>query len=261
MNNFIGKKLRYKSGPNEIYDVVNQSDGMIVLSNNARVSENKVYELFDEVRNDVIDPNSFFGGSGLNSIANAIRNGQTKAVVGIQDNSDGVVKMQLFDKIPEPIKTQPKSDSNLHGLEDTDTTVRKVYGDSMKEYVNEDEFNQYNSNKSIRRPVETVSPITSQFKNLKKSTPIKIRLDIDEKIPKIDSIRHLNDLFEDSIIDYLAKEITDKYLNNPELLEKLIKEKLESVVYPNKRKKAKKKPVRAKKTTTVSKDDKNINVE
>jgi hypothetical protein len=252
MDNLIGKKLKYKSGPegtSEVYHVVDQKDGMITFGNNAKVSENKVHELFEEVRNESF-VDSFFDSnkSGLNSIANALMNGQSIKTVGIPDSQIPEVKTEISEDTRrqyEEYQRKQAEDQRLynarHGL--SEEPVRKVMGESMREYVGEDEYEKYNGNTP---PKKVASESDNLFKKMRRTTPVKIKLVLDEMLPKKDSIKHFNDMFDEdeSIIDKLAKEITQKYLSNPKLIQDLIADQLESMIYPSKRKKVKKKVVK-----------------
>lgn len=258
MDNLIGKKLKYKSGPNEInevYHVIDQKDGMITFGNNAKVSENKVYELFEEVRNDsVVNPDSFFNSSnnGLNSIANALLNGQSTKTVGIPDSQIPEVKTEIsddtrrqYEDYQRKMAEDQRRYNSLHGL--SEEPVRKVMGESMREYVDEDEYEQVNHPVQHQKQQQrVVSESDSLFKKMRRTTPVKIKLILDEMLPKKDSIKHFNDMFDEdeSIIDKLAKEISQKYLSNPKMIQDLIADQLEAMIYPGKKKKVKKKPVK-----------------
>ncbi|SRR6266403_738126 len=253
MDNLIGKQLKYKSGPNEVYQVIDQKDGMITFGNNAKVSENKVYELFEEVRHnsDVVNPDSFFNTNGLSGIADAIRNGQTSKTVGIPDNHIPEVKTEIsddtrrqYEDYQRKMTEDQRRYNSSHGL--SEEPIRKVMGESMREYMNEDEYEQSNHHTVQTHQKIVVSESDSLFKKMRRTTPVKIKLILDEMLPKKDSIKHFNDMFDEdeSIIDKLAKEISQKYLSNPKMIQDLIADQLEAMIYPGKRKKVKKKPVK-----------------
>lgn len=90
------------------------------------------------------------------------------------------------------------------------------------------------------------SGVPPMFQNMKKNEKVKLDIKLEEMIPNIESIKHLNDMFDFdiSITDHLANEITDKLTQNPELLQKMIADELVSMIN-------KKKPIR--KTTPKKK--------
>lgn len=76
-------------------------------------------------------------------------------------------------------------------------------------------------------------PILTMFKNVKRLVNFNIDLSIENKIPRIDFIEMMEDSYETSIIDYLASEFTNKLLQNPEEIKKMISSKIREMVYPN----------------------------
>lgn len=93
---------------------------------------------------------------------------------------------------------------------------------------------------NIQQPNQPVYQETSK-KVMKKSLKVKLKLEFDEMIPKIETLRALEDLYETSIIEELAKEIVDRYIINRDLLEGMFIAELERIVNP---KKIKKKPIK-----------------
>jgi hypothetical protein len=78
-----------------------------------------------------------------------------------------------------------------------------------------------------------VDPIVQMFQNVKRNTKFSIQLTIEEKIPRVDFIEMMEDSYNQSIIDYLAKEFTDNLLKNPDVIRNMIKDKINSMVYPD----------------------------
>ncbi len=74
-------------------------------------------------------------------------------------------------------------------------------------------------------------PVISIFKNVKRTVEFKISLDIDDKIPRLDFIEMMEDSYDISIIDYLASEFTNKIMEDPRLLQKKFRSKIEELVY------------------------------
>ena len=93
-------------------------------------------------------------------------------------------------------------------------------------------------------PVE--DPVYTMFKGIKRSVEFSLDLNLENKIPKLEFIEMMEDSYEKSIIDFLANDITQSILNNPEYLKNRIKEKINEMVYNKKpvRKPVAKKPVR-----------------
>ena len=69
------------------------------------------------------------------------------------------------------------------------------------------------------------------IKNIKKNTDFKISIDIDNKIPRPDFIEMMEDSYEVSIIDYLAKEFTKNIISDTSMIENKIKDAIKNIVY------------------------------
>jgi hypothetical protein len=269
-DNWIGKKLSDKDNPNIQHTVIGQEDGTLLLDKNGRIEESRVSSVFNvNSVSESVDPDSFFNGS-YGALVGAINNpNKSTSVVGVQEQmGSDTVQMVMGNqealnayRSGDYAANQPKRPTpqvNNHGLV-PEEEVQHFYGDSMKDVVDEDEFNRVNSYAAPRKPAKKASVFDTM--QLKKTTSVKIKLVLEEKIPKIEAIRSMNDLFEQSIIDYLAEEITLRFLQNPILLQEIIAETRENTVYPNKKKKkpvakGKAKPA-AKKTTAAKKPVKN----
>jgi hypothetical protein len=136
-----------------------------------------------------------------------------------------------------------------------------------KEYVQRIEVNRDDNNNvrevSVSSTTPEIDPVTVMFKGIKRSVDFTIDLTLENKIPRIDFIEMMEDSYEKSIIDYLAKEFTEELMRNPEALRKKIADKIRSMVYDKPvtkkpvRKVTAKKPVRkpvAKKSVTKKHD-------
>ena len=97
--------------------------------------------------------------------------------------------------------------------------------------------------KQYSQPVE--DPVYTMFKGIKRSVEFSLDLNLENKIPKLEFIEMMEDSYEKSIIDFLANDITQSILNNPEYLRNRIKDKINEMVYkkPSNRKTVAKKPV------------------
>lgn len=225
---------------------------------------------------DINDPNSFFSSNSgtLMNLANQIKNIDTNNVGGHNMNNSYVSQAQPPQIIEEntrpaqpgeensishkpvnvneqpPQRNEPQEDPWLKAQFDNDGEMKKVDTDQLKK-----ELDQARSGMSVKQQQytqnmnNTPSNNTPSFPKMKKNTSVKLNLTLEEKIPKPESIKNMNDLFEESIIDVLAKEITTEYVSNPNLLEDLVREELERIVY-------KKRKPRKTSTTTNSKTKK-----
>ena len=77
--------------------------------------------------------------------------------------------------------------------------------------------------------VEDVNPLKSMFDKAKKTHSVKLNLDINEKIPDKNIIKMFEENFDDSAIEYYAKEILIKIMSDPNKLEKQIKDEIKKI--------------------------------
>ena len=103
--------------------------------------------------------------------------------------------------------------------------------------VNNQENVAYEKQYSV--PVE--DPVYTMFKGIKRSVEFSLDLNLENKIPKLEFIEMMEDSYEKSIIDFLANDITQSILSNPDYLRNKIKEKINEMVYN--KKKSTRKPV------------------
>jgi hypothetical protein len=92
---------------------------------------------------------------------------------------------------------------------------------------------------------EYIDPLITMFRKTKRNTEFKISVDIEKKIPRLDTIEMLEDSYETSIIEYLAEEFTNEILSNPNIIKLKIMEELQNMLDNNsgKPKKVKKEEV------------------
>lgn len=93
-------------------------------------------------------------------------------------------------------------------------------------------------NHPIQEPVQHIKvedPITTMFRNVKRTINFNLDLKIENKIPRIDFIEMMEDSYQTSIIEFLAEEFTEELLKNPNGLKKMISDKIRSLVYDGKK--------------------------
>ena len=83
--------------------------------------------------------------------------------------------------------------------------------------------------KQYSQPIE--DPVHTMFKGIKRSVEFSLDLNLENKIPKLEFIEMMEDSYEKSIIDFLANDITQSILNNPNFLRDKIKDKINDMVY------------------------------
>lgn len=82
---------------------------------------------------------------------------------------------------------------------------------------------------------QPVNPVFELFKNVKKNTDFKVKIDVIGKIPRVDFIEMMEDSYEHSIIEWLSTEFTNNILKNPDIIKEKIKSEISKLVYGDKK--------------------------
>lgn len=272
MADYIGRKLKYKGEPDHTARTVERQDkDWLELSDNKRIPVSRVSDSFEEVDLETfLQPNATHA-SLAQIYENAVRGGtytppaQNQANIIVEEidwNAPNSAPRVLKDGgkvindeeayVPTPLPAPPKQD-------DIDSQNQQWLKQHGMEGAKDDDLEAGAQTDAQRfapqtyrvpgqpAPAEAVGKSMTvnytpaapnhAFGKLKKSYAVQLNIVLEEKIPDIEAIRYINNLFEDSIIDQLASEFTQKLLSDPYLLEEIIKANLEDLVYPDRKKK------------------------
>lgn len=194
-----------------ILEVIKEDADFAYLSGGAAIKKTTLLSSYDEY----MDPNTFFNTSSnaLGSLADQLKENVQNA------NTSGYIDERTHVSVNDPnvgMQSKPTVQQVETILGNNPTPSSPTYQQAP--------INHYTTPSN--------SPEDVLFRKMKKPDSIDIVLSFKEKIPGRDFIRLMNDNFETSIIDYLAKDFTDKFLMNPELLEIQIKTFLNKLIYP-----------------------------
>jgi hypothetical protein len=78
---------------------------------------------------------------------------------------------------------------------------------------------------------QSMDPIIQMFRNVKRNTDFNIKLEINNKIPRLDFIEMMEESYNTSIIDFLAEEFTNQILLNPNILKNKIKDQINLLLH------------------------------
>lgn len=206
----IGKKFDVNGS---ILEVLKEDSDFAYLSGGAAIKKTTLLSSYDEY----MDPSTFFNTSqnALGNLANQLKENVQ------QTNTSTYVDERTHVSVNDPnlgIQSQPAAQQ-----------VETIMGNSNPSMTSNPVYQQAPVN---HYTTPSNSPEDALFRKMKKPDSIDVVLSFKEKIPARDFIRLMNDNFETSIIDYLAKDFTDKLLMNPELLEIQIKTFLNKLIYP-----------------------------
>lgn len=263
----------------EVVKVIDSFENIAILENKQKIDVRRLTDTnhFTEQ----IDPASFFNNQGAyNNLAEKIKNiptndivddgpVNTTPVVNYSENSynppvdDGsaIIMSTLDDEREELARKYGVSLDNTQAVVKQNEAFAQILGDEnvnelpvatqapvyrTDEQVQRVEVRRDDEGEAVQRPVaKQEDPIHVMFRNAKKVVEFDLDLKLINKIPRLDFIEMMEDSYEKSIIDFLATEITNDLLKNPENLKFQIAEKIKEMVYNRKpiRKSSTKKPV------------------
>jgi hypothetical protein len=161
---------------------------------------------------------------------------------GVVDNREGINKQnEAFEKLLNPdAETTPEIETPPVKAYQPEEQVQRIDvsrdgSDSNREYQ------EY-----IHQPIPVhEDPVIKMFRGIKRSVDFNLTIELENKIPRIDFIEMMEDSYESSIIDFLADEITQSIISNPDNIRNMIKDKIKQIVYENEPKvKTRKSPVK-----------------
>jgi hypothetical protein len=250
----------------EIVTVIDSFENIAILENKQKVNVNALMN--PSLYTEEIDPLSFFNNQGAyNILAEKIKNIPTDQIVDDSGelNVSGVERIDIPRGLDDSIVTMTTEEDEKAALaakygivsppveslqrqneafarilgEESEAELPQVpqYQQPVQEQVTRVEVNREpleEVNREYVQPVQRVEiedPIIKMFKGVKRIVDFNISLDINNKIPRLDFIEMMEDSYETSIIDFLAEEFTNELLKNPENIKKMIKDKINYLVY------------------------------
>ena len=250
----------------EIVTVIDSFENIAILENKQKVNVNALMN--PALYTEEIDPTSFFNSQiAYNILADKIKNIPTDQIIDDSGelNVSGVERIDIPRGVEEslvsmtteedekaalaakygivnpPVESLQKQNEAFARIlgEDSQDELPQVpqYQQPTQEQVTRVEVNREpleEVNREYVQPVQRVEvedPIIKMFKGVKRIVEFNISLDIKNKIPRLDFIEMMEDSYETSIIDFLAEEFTNELLKNPENIKKMIKDKINYLVY------------------------------
>tara|TARA_R110000772_G_scaffold20466_2_gene56711 strand:+ start:30818 stop:31801 length:984 start_codon:yes stop_codon:yes gene_type:complete len=125
----------------------------------------------------------------------------------------------------------PQSDPRLHEL-----AGEKVSRDEIKqkrqERISNGPLDNVDYTGYVDEPINPnqepeVNPVHQMFDKAKKVHPLNVTLKLNEKIPSKEVIKMMDENFDESAVDYYAKDIFKKLMEDPSVIENQVKEAIE----------------------------------
>jgi hypothetical protein len=275
----------------EVVKVIDSFENIAILENKTKIDVRRLSNpaLFTEQ----IDPKSFLDTSGAyNSLFEKIKQLPTEGMP--YDNTEVQSKVQMMpgetmvtpmspnglpaDEEPAVYVSSEEDEraelARKYGIQNESGSALERQNQAFAKLLGEDEGEVQKVD--IVRDIDTgnvvssevVTPVQYQtqvvqapkvdpyemFRGIKRSIEFKLDLPLTNKIPKLEFIEMMEDSYDKSIIDFLAEDIAEEIIKNPDVLKESIKEKINEMVYgpkPATKKAVTRKPA-AKKATSTS---------
>lgn len=292
-----GKKFR-DNRTGEVVKVIDAFENIAILENKQKVDVRRLND--PNYFTEEIDPASFFNNQGAyNNLAEKIKNIPTNNLVDDgpvsvtptanyesvsynrpTDNDSAIIVSSLDDEREELARKYGVNLDNTQAVVKQNEAFAQILGEEGADelpvipqapvYRTDDpvqrvEVKRDDEGEVVQRPIaKQEDPIHIMFRNAKKVVEFDLDLKLVNKIPRLDFIEMMEDSYEKSIIDFLASEIANDLLKDPQNLKFQISEKIKEMVYNRKpvRKTPVKKPVAkkpvAKKPTKLKEDLKTL---
>lgn len=231
--------------------IVKEDTNFYVLDNNVSIKKDIFSKRYDESVE--IDPASFFqvkhtANDPLLSIANQIKNIDSSRIsesnvqgtkvkytppVVISDNSGAqiAVKQPQYEQEIQPVQLSPEQRKEM--MEEWRKTQPGAQIPEVQDRNWEDDDEKFlNGDKPIqvKTPEPKVDPIQMMFKMFKNNYPVKLNLEIEEKIPNPTFIGMVQENVEADAVEYYANLISDKLLKDPAKLKQEIYTQLKNII-------------------------------
>jgi hypothetical protein len=296
-----GKKFR-DNRTGEVLKVIDAFENIAILENKQKIDVRRLTDT--NYFTEEIDPASFFNNQGAyNNLAEKIKNIPTNNIIDEDgpvnnittpvanysdtsynppvDDGSAIIVSSIDDEREELARKYGVNLDNTQAVVKQNEAFAQILGEEgvdelpvvpqtpvyrTDEQVQRVEVKRDEEGDVVQRPVaKQEDPIHIMFRNAKKVVEFDLDLKLINKIPRLDFIEMMEDSYEKSIIDFLASEITNDLLKNPQNLKFQISEKIKEMVYNRKpvrkpvaKKPAVKKPVAKKPTTKLKEDLKTI---
>lgn len=176
-------------------------------------------------------------------INNQYRNQQSQVITNMYDEEENTEKAMLDRAVKQQQELNKKikqQQDKLSGLVDQDDIIPTTDDYLVKLHENNaEDLNQsliFNPNQPIIKSTPKEEPISKMLNGIKKTDKFNINIKIEEMIPNKTLIKMWEESSDISMIDYLADEMFNKLMRNPEVIKEQIKDKLKNTINIKKKK-------------------------
>jgi len=231
--------------------IIKEDINFFTLSNRVNIKKDVFAKKYEQIEE--IDPNSFFSkgiqtSDPLQNIANQIKKIDSNKIQESATQTGTQVKytppVVLSDNsIPDGPKNVAPVEGKIPMTPDEKKKMleewRKTHPGAQIPEVQDRDWEKEDERflngdkpitKSVVSPESKVDPINMMFKMFKNNYPVKLNIEIEEKIPNPTFIGMVQENVEADAIEYYAKLISDKLLKDPTKLKIEIYKQLKSII-------------------------------
>jgi hypothetical protein len=248
--------------------VIDSFENIAILENKTKIDVRRLMD--SRLYTEYIDPNSFMDTSNAyNGIFEKIKNLPTEGMPYEKNEVSPIGSMSTGETIVNPSYNSafPSSDEPVayaSSIEDEKAELAKKYGiqldsksaldrqgqafakilgddqtsvqrvDIVRDNGTGEVISSEMSSPAVEKREDVQKDPYEMFRGIKRSVEFKLDLPLTNRIPKLEFIEMMEDSYDKSLIDFLAMDITNDILSNPEALMESIKEKIKDMVYSKK---------------------------
>ena len=193
--------------------VVVSTDG----NNQFRPASNESAAIYDDPEEEkrILEQRALeYARSTANSASNNANKQAALLAKYADEEAEGIVAPNF--KVVEPVVSENKTSVTVNNVEQVQVSKTVIQPPSNQKEIS-----------------TQVDPITQMFKNVKRNVDFNIKIQVDNKIPRLDFIEMMEDSYDISIIDFLADEFTEKILNDPSYIKEIIKKEISKMLSGN----------------------------
>jgi hypothetical protein len=230
----------------EVFKVIDIYENIAITDKKNKIDARRLYD--ERFYTEYIDPKSFFSSdSTYSAFADKINSIDLSKVPEDLDVNESIsVKIEGMD--PSFIPSSSESAAVIYDPEDEKRELMKKYNiqDNSDLERQNNAFSKLLEDPKKDVPISNVSisnvqkernyteikedPIITMFRNVKRKEKFSIDIKVEGLIPRFDFIEMMEDSYETSIIEFLADEMVEKILSDPQSIKSKIVNEIKSKI-------------------------------
>jgi hypothetical protein len=232
----------------EIIKIVDVYENIAITDNKSKIDSRRLLD--ERFYTEWIDPKAFF--SSETTYSSFVEKISSIDLTNVPEDINEDVKITTSDPYSMPsmsesavVQYDPEEerrelarkygvqDENIEAVQKQNEAFSRILNDENKESTKQptqptQQPRIYEEESNFVQTINVEDPIITMFKNVKRKEDFSLDLKIESKIPRLDFIEMMEDSYEISIIEFLAEEMTNNLLSNPEFIKDKIVDEIKS---------------------------------